>query len=306
MAAKRDFARSVLTQRDRTVTAPRRAAVPRAGPRLRRLRLAAHRPVRAARAQGRHRSRGAAAHGEVARRSGRRRRLGAAVGVPHLDALRRRRATGGRRCGSARSNDTVTCRPLPDRSSEPASTCCRRCAFPERTRCRCGSVRRPDSARRGGRPRTSSRRGLPDDVGAGPRRRSSSGLPMSIYGSARHPSSSRGRTRRRCWSDGPRPSRLTNSTEPRQSSTPTVESACSPACAVPWRRRELVLVEGSPSACADARHNLADRSVEVVESEVEDWQPVPADVVIADPSRRGLGAAGGPVLGRDRGTPRWS
>ncbi|MGE0136441.1 MAG: class I SAM-dependent RNA methyltransferase, partial [Ilumatobacteraceae bacterium] len=52
-----------------------------------------------------------------------------------------------------------------------------------------------------------------------------------------------------------------------------------------------VLVEGSPWACADARANLADRSAEVVESAMEEWTPTTADVVVADPSRRGLGAA---------------
>ena len=61
------------------------------------------------------------------------------------------------------------------------------------------------------------------------------------------------------------------------------------ACAVPGNSR-LVLVEGSSAACRDAQHNLADRPVEVVESKVEEWQPMRADVVIADPSRRGLGA----------------
>jgi len=63
----------------------------------------------------------------------------------------------------------------------------------------------------------------------------------------------------------------------------------------------VVLVEGSPSACADARVNLAGRSARVVESSVElagelagelqpgDAGPSCADVVIADPSRQGLG-----------------
>jgi 23S rRNA (uracil1939-C5)-methyltransferase len=52
-----------------------------------------------------------------------------------------------------------------------------------------------------------------------------------------------------------------------------------------------IVVEGSPSACDDARHNLAGRATHIVESRVEDWQSRRADVVIADPSRRGLGAA---------------
>jgi 23S rRNA (uracil1939-C5)-methyltransferase len=50
------------------------------------------------------------------------------------------------------------------------------------------------------------------------------------------------------------------------------------------------LVEGSPHACNDARHNLAQHSATVVECSVEDWVPRAAQVVIADPSRRGLGA----------------
>jgi 23S rRNA (uracil1939-C5)-methyltransferase len=66
----------------------------------------------------------------------------------------------------------------------------------------------------------------------------------------------------------------------------------------------VTVVEGSPAACADARHNLAGRRAEVAETSVEDWLPSPADVVLADPSRRGLGAGaierldatGAPVL----------
>jgi len=51
----------------------------------------------------------------------------------------------------------------------------------------------------------------------------------------------------------------------------------------------LVAVEESPSSVADARHNLADLAAEVVQSDLATWQPVPADVVVADPSRGGLG-----------------
>ena len=54
----------------------------------------------------------------------------------------------------------------------------------------------------------------------------------------------------------------------------------------------IVLVEGSSSACADARHNLRDRRATIVESPVEHWSPVPADLVIADPARQGLGRDG--------------
>ncbi len=54
--------------------------------------------------------------------------------------------------------------------------------------------------------------------------------------------------------------------------------------------RAPVLVEGSAAACADARVNLADLGAIVHEAAVEEWQPQPAQLVIADPSRRGLGA----------------
>lgn len=68
----------------------------------------------------------------------------------------------------------------------------------------------------------------------------------------------------------------------------------------------VTLVEGAPSACADARVNLAGREAQVVNSGVEAWRGADrVDVVIADPSRRGLGrdavgtvaATGAPVLG---------
>ena len=62
----------------------------------------------------------------------------------------------------------------------------------------------------------------------------------------------------------------------------------------------VVVVEGSPSACDDAQVNLADRlasgSAQVVRSAIESWQPAPFDLVIADPSRQGLGRAGVDVL----------
>jgi 23S rRNA (uracil1939-C5)-methyltransferase len=63
---------------------------------------------------------------------------------------------------------------------------------------------------------------------------------------------------------------------------------------------ELVLVEGSPSACADAQvnvaANLAGRDASVVESAIEDWRPTRADAVVADPSRQGLGRDAAEVL----------
>lgn len=58
----------------------------------------------------------------------------------------------------------------------------------------------------------------------------------------------------------------------------------------------VVLVESSPSACNDARHNLQATGGQVVESAVERWAPVDADVVIADPARAGLGADAAAVL----------
>jgi 23S rRNA (uracil1939-C5)-methyltransferase len=59
----------------------------------------------------------------------------------------------------------------------------------------------------------------------------------------------------------------------------------------------IVAVESSASAVADARVNLSP-DVEVVASRVERWEPCSADVVVADPSRRGLGAAGVEVMSR--------
>ena len=57
-------------------------------------------------------------------------------------------------------------------------------------------------------------------------------------------------------------------------------------------------IEESPSSSLDARVNLADRNATLVCSSVERWQPTAADVVIADPSRKGLGAAAVGVLAR--------
>ncbi len=65
-----------------------------------------------------------------------------------------------------------------------------------------------------------------------------------------------------------------------------------------------VAVEVSPSAVADARLNLAEiDGAEVVASDVDAWTPCAADLVVADPSRRGLNRGGvAAVVGT--GTPR--
>jgi 23S rRNA (uracil1939-C5)-methyltransferase len=58
----------------------------------------------------------------------------------------------------------------------------------------------------------------------------------------------------------------------------------------------VVLVESSWSSCADAQVNLADRAAEIEEMQVEDWTPRPAALVVADPSRSGLGREATDVL----------
>jgi 23S rRNA (uracil1939-C5)-methyltransferase len=60
--------------------------------------------------------------------------------------------------------------------------------------------------------------------------------------------------------------------------------------------RDVTAVEWARSAVADAEHNLDDRAVTVVRADVARWRAVPADVVIADPSRSGLGPGGVEVL----------
>lgn len=59
---------------------------------------------------------------------------------------------------------------------------------------------------------------------------------------------------------------------------------------------QVVVVEGSASACADAVVNLAGRRAKVVRSTVEQWKPRRSDLVIADPSRSGLGRPAVSVL----------
>lgn len=55
---------------------------------------------------------------------------------------------------------------------------------------------------------------------------------------------------------------------------------------------ELVVVEGNAAACHDALENLADCAATIECDDVDEWEPVEGDVVIADPSRSGLGKEG--------------
>jgi 23S rRNA (uracil1939-C5)-methyltransferase len=56
--------------------------------------------------------------------------------------------------------------------------------------------------------------------------------------------------------------------------------------------RRSVLVERSAASVADARVNLADLDTSTVRVAVERWHPSPADGVVADPARSGLGRPG--------------
>ncbi len=58
------------------------------------------------------------------------------------------------------------------------------------------------------------------------------------------------------------------------------------------RGARLLAIEQHPAAVRDARHNLADLDATVVAGEVGSWRAVPADVVVADPARPGLGRPG--------------
>ena len=55
---------------------------------------------------------------------------------------------------------------------------------------------------------------------------------------------------------------------------------------------KVTLVESGASSVADARVNLADRDVRVVKVDVARWHAARADLVVADPPRTGLAAAG--------------
>lgn len=55
---------------------------------------------------------------------------------------------------------------------------------------------------------------------------------------------------------------------------------------------ELYVVESNPQACRDAVHNLEDCAATIDEVAFEHWEPIDADVVIADPARDGLGKLG--------------
>jgi len=54
----------------------------------------------------------------------------------------------------------------------------------------------------------------------------------------------------------------------------------------------VVSVESSGEAVRDARVNLRGAAVEVVRADVEKWSPPPGHLVVANPSRRGLGRSG--------------
>jgi len=54
----------------------------------------------------------------------------------------------------------------------------------------------------------------------------------------------------------------------------------------------VTAVESSPTAVHDARNNVAAFDTTVVEADVAKWSATPADLVVADPSRRGLDRGG--------------
>lgn len=58
----------------------------------------------------------------------------------------------------------------------------------------------------------------------------------------------------------------------------------------------LHLVESSASACRDAVRNLAECAAVIEQADVDTWESVHADVVVADPSRAGLGKHGSQAI----------
>jgi 23S rRNA (uracil1939-C5)-methyltransferase len=58
--------------------------------------------------------------------------------------------------------------------------------------------------------------------------------------------------------------------------------------AVAFPHAAPIVVEQSPSSCADAIHNLNGRDAIVEQTSVETWRPVRARLVVADPARSGL------------------
>lgn len=59
----------------------------------------------------------------------------------------------------------------------------------------------------------------------------------------------------------------------------------------------MVAVEREGEATGDAEVNLAGDGIEVVTTPVERWSPVPADIVVADPARSGLGRQATELVG---------
>jgi 23S rRNA (uracil1939-C5)-methyltransferase len=59
---------------------------------------------------------------------------------------------------------------------------------------------------------------------------------------------------------------------------------------------DVTAVEGSYSAVEDAKVNLRDLPVDIVRADVTQWTPRRSDLVIADPSRQGLGPEGVQVV----------
>lgn len=62
------------------------------------------------------------------------------------------------------------------------------------------------------------------------------------------------------------------------------------------RAGAVTAIERAGSSTEDARVNLAEIGATIIEADVEKWSAKPADVVIADPARSGLGARGLEVL----------